>query len=274
MKMLLSLFFAVVAWPATTTVSQMIVGPDGQPAAGQALIRISQPCQSGTTHVGDRTIPVKFTATVPAGQTNNFSVALVPNDAGGCAGTNYTFSWLLAGGSSRTDTVVVPTSSTPVSYDSVVVPPSTAAPPFWMIQWQQLAQNGAVPGNSPIWTGTSWVPGAPTALTESANATQIQGNAVSATAPSDGQTWRWNASASQWQLLTFVDQETVAGTIDGTNTTFMLAHAPNPGGGLVLFRNGLAQMSGQDYTLSGTTISFVTAATPQLGDTLLAWYRY
>jgi hypothetical protein len=66
----------------------------------------------------------------------------------------------------------------------------------------------------------------------------------------------------------------VGGTIDGTNVVFTLANPPSPAAGLVLFRNGVAQKNGLDYTLAGSTITFVTAATPQAGDTLLAWYRY
>jgi len=61
---------------------------------------------------------------------------------------------------------------------------------------------------------------------------------------------------------------------DGTNTVFTLFSAPLPPAGLVLFRNGMAQKAGQDYTLTGNTITFVPAAVPQPGDTLLAWYRY
>jgi hypothetical protein len=41
-----------------------------------------------------------------------------------------------------------------------------------------------------------------------------------------------------------------------------------------LFRNGLMQKLGFDYTFSGVTIVFVTIATPQPGDTILAEYRH
>lgn len=74
--------------------------------------------------------------------------------------------------------------------------------------------------------------------------------------------------------LTFVDGETPSGTLDGVNRTFTLAWAPSPAGSLLLFRNGLLQKPGQDYTLSGGQIQFEVAATPQTQDTLLAFYRY
>jgi len=76
-------------------------------------------------------------------------------------------------------------------------------------------------------------------------------------------------------VVSFADQESPTGTIDGTNATFALAHTPNPAASLTLYRNGLLQKAGgQDYTLSGTAIAFVSGAIPQSGDTLLAWYRY
>src|SRR5258708_3099618 len=42
---------------------------------------------------------------------------------------------------------------------------------------------------------------------------------------------------------------------------------------LGVYRNGILQKLSQDYPVSGQTIQFVTASTPQPGDTLLAGYR-
>lgn len=71
----------------------------------------------------------------------------------------------------------------------------------------------------------------------------------------------------------FVDNETPAGTIDGINRVFTVAAPPEPDASLALYRNGLLQKAGFDYTLDGATITFVEAATPQAGDVLLASYR-
>ncbi len=73
--------------------------------------------------------------------------------------------------------------------------------------------------------------------------------------------------------VTFVDQETPGGTANGTNVTFTLANTPNPSTSLALYRNGLRMMPGVDYTLSGSTITFAAASTPQTGDILIASYR-
>jgi len=112
--LLLASLLAVAAWAQTTTVTEMVNGPDGNPTAGQASIRISAPCQGASGYVGMRTIVVKFTASIPAGQTNNFSAGLVPNDTCVPAGTSYSVSFLLVGGSSYTETWVIPTSTSPI----------------------------------------------------------------------------------------------------------------------------------------------------------------
>jgi hypothetical protein len=71
----------------------------------------------------------------------------------------------------------------------------------------------------------------------------------------------------------FIDAELPAGTINGVNTSFTLANAPSPAASLDLYRNGMRLETGSDYSLSGNAITFVSAATPQTGDTLLADYR-
>lgn len=83
------------------------------------------------------------------------------------------------------------------------------------------------------------------------------------------QTWYRTGIAD----MAYVDGETPAGVVNGINTTFAMANAPTPGGSLRVFRNGLLMKNGLDYTLSGSTISFVAGAVPTVGDVLQAWYR-
>lgn len=71
----------------------------------------------------------------------------------------------------------------------------------------------------------------------------------------------------------FVDADTPSGIVDGANTQFTLSAQPDPAASLALYRNGILQKVGQDYTLSGPTLTFAPAAIPQPGDTLLASYR-
>lgn len=71
----------------------------------------------------------------------------------------------------------------------------------------------------------------------------------------------------------FVDGDAPSGIVDGANPSFIVTAAPDPVGSLSVYRNGLLQKLGSDYTFSGRTIQFVTEAIPQPGDTLLASYR-
>lgn len=71
----------------------------------------------------------------------------------------------------------------------------------------------------------------------------------------------------------FIDAEIPAGTLDGNNSVFALSQTPVPATSLSLYRNGLVQTAGLDYTASGATLTFLADATPQPGDALLAYYR-
>lgn len=74
MKRLSLLLLPTIALAATTTITQTVVGPDGQPASGTAYIRISAACKSTQDgkYVGDKTVAVRFV-------NGAFSTALVPN---------------------------------------------------------------------------------------------------------------------------------------------------------------------------------------------------
>lgn len=66
------------------------------------------------------------------------------------------------------------------------------------------------------------------------------------------------------------------GIIDGSNVVFDLAHTPDPTTSVLLFLNGLLLRQGasNDYVMTGNTITFVVASTPQSGDVILATYPY
>jgi hypothetical protein len=71
----------------------------------------------------------------------------------------------------------------------------------------------------------------------------------------------------------FVDGDVPSGIVDGANPSFQIAAIPDPVASLAVYRNGLLQKLGSDYAFSGRTVTFVAAAVPQPGDTLLASYR-
>ena len=71
-------------------------------------------------------------------------------------------------------------------------------------------------------------------------------------------------------VANFSDAEVPSGSKPGT--VFTLLRAPNPLQSLELFRNGVLQTQGIDYTLSTNTITFTL--TVQASEGLIAWYRY
>jgi hypothetical protein len=84
----------------------------------------------------------------------------------------------------------------------------------------------------------------------------------------------WPVSPPQQQAFSFADSEVPVGTVDGSNHTFVLSFQPSPATSLILTRNGLVMKRGLDFNLSGKTVTFIAEQTPQIGDILLAWYRY
>jgi hypothetical protein len=73
----------------------------------------------------------------------------------------------------------------------------------------------------------------------------------------------------------FADVETPSGTVDANNLIFTLVKAPVPPQSLAFFRNGLKQRAGgNDFVLSGSTVTFNPASAPQVGDLLEANYRF
>ncbi len=75
------------------------------------------------------------------------------------------------------------------------------------------------------------------------------------------------------QAPAFVDGDSPAGIVDGSNRLFTLSAQPNPVTSIAVYRNGLLQKPAQDYTLNGSVLLFTVVSTPQPGDTLLASYR-
>lgn len=84
----------------------------------------------------------------------------------------------------------------------------------------------------------------------------------------------YRISGSSGAVAIFADGEIPGGSINGTNASFGLAASPNPVTSLRLYKNGVLLSPVNDFTLSGAAITFVTAAIPQIGDTLQASYRH
>jgi hypothetical protein len=84
-----------------------------------------------------------------------------------------------------------------------------------------------------------------------------------------------NNTLTQVPIANDFISEVPTGTINGSNVTFTLANTPVAVDSVQVFLNGIVQIrgAGEDYTLSGNTITFITA--PATGQSLRVVYpRY
>ena len=73
--------------------------------------------------------------------------------------------------------------------------------------------------------------------------------------------------------ISFYENETPGGLVDGSNATFTLQAAPAPASSLQVWRNGILMKSGLDFIMNVNAITFTPGAIPQPGDILQASYR-
>lgn len=91
--------------------------------------------------------------------------------------------------------------------------------------------------------------------------------------------YRWLFHGGTQNPVNWISNEIPAGDIDGTNTVFTIAKAPNPTASLLLTKNGQILYEAIGYDLNGQTITFNTGYIPQPasgddpGDYLRAWYQ-
>lgn len=116
-------------------------------------------------------------------------------------------------------------------------------------------------------------------------ATQVQqlggrGLSLPSQAGNSGKFLTTDGTRSSWATvaasgISFSDKEVPSGLINDSNVTFTLAHTPTAGSEHV-FLNGVLQNITSDYTISGDTITFVTAppVSPDSTTVLLVSYRY
>jgi hypothetical protein len=85
-------------------------------------------------------------------------------------------------------------------------------------------------------------------------------------------TERYHLTLAQSNSIGVAIQEAPTGTINGSNVTFVLSQTPKSNPVVSLYVDGIIQIQGVEYTLSGATITMTTA--PALGQTIYAVYSY
>lgn len=89
-------------------------------------------------------------------------------------------------------------------------------------------------------------------------------------------TWTAGTTAAATGLSTsnFVTRETPSGTLNSSNPTFTLANTPTPGTEEVFFNGALLEPgAGNDYTISGATLTMLTVYIPAPTDKIRVNYR-
>ncbi len=253
------------AQPALTTIQDTLYKADGAPFEG--LLRINWRSFEGpdAENVPTNNLTVRVTG-------GRLHIRLVPTTTAPKA-SYYSVRYVASGAVQFTEIWSVPQSATPLRVRDVRIewPPMTTAMAAELtnVTIQDVEGLPAALDARPV-KGAGYTASRAAVISASGEleaATGSPGDCVRV----DGTSAPCSSGAAA--AIGFVDSETPLGTVDGANATFTLGAAPNPAGSLKLFRNGLLQKQGLDYTLTGNTITFLGAAIPQPGDVLLADYR-
>lgn len=265
--MLLALAFTAVAAPPLTTIDDVLYKADGTRFEGIAYIEWKQFTASDLSFIAPNVTSVQIRQGV-------LRLQLVPT-ATAPGGAYYLVRYYSNGQATFSESWAVPPSLTPLRVSDVRIS-SSGAPgggsaggvtgPVLITDVTGLSTElTARPTKGPAFL-TSRV----AFINPAGSIDSVTGNLADCVRV-DGTTGPCGSSGPSGPG--FVDSETPAGAVDGSNTVYSLANIPNPPESLLLYRNGLLMKSGLDYSASGITITFVAGATPQTGDVLLASYR-
>ena len=255
------------AGPTLTTIQDVVYNADGTPYNGFAVIKWTPFVAGDTTQIATQSVTVNITG-------GNLMVQLVPTTNATPAGY-YTVTFTSNGNDQFTENWAVPPSVTPLRVQAVLMSTGTGVSPLTSGSAPipesnvigLLADLAARPVMGAAYTGGR------VATIDSTGAIEGASGNLTDCLHVDGSSGPCGAAGSGTAGPNFADAEVPAGLLNGANLSFTLSAAPAPASSLSLYRNGVLQKAGQDYTLSGNTIQFVAAAAPQAGDTLLASYR-
>jgi hypothetical protein len=258
---------AAAAAPPLTTIQDVLYKADGTRFNGTLTIGWN------SFQAADNSAIVTQTSTVKVVE-GNLRVQLVPN-ASVTPPAYYTVTYNSDGRVQFQENWTVPTSTTPLRVRDVRVAASVAAAGASGAGNDNsgpLAESGVIGliadlGARPV-KASSLGAGTVAFVDALGMLDSVVGNA-SDCVHVDGS----SGACGSGQAASFVDADSLTGIVDGSNGSFALSGTPAPATSLALYRNGILQKAGQDYSISGAAIGFVAAAVPQPGDTLVASYR-
>jgi hypothetical protein len=257
------------AAPPLTTIQDVLYKADGTPFNGMLLIEWKSFDASDASAIATQSVTVPITNGVLRAQ-------LVPTTTA-AAGTYYRVRYSSDGRIQFEETWAVPPSSAPVKLRDVrVASPQQGAitppPADTQIRESDVVGLSADLAIRPV-KGAGYAPNRAAFIDSSGALEAVIGN-LSDCVRVDGTSGPCGtAGGGGGSGPGFVDGETPAGLINGANAVFTTSNAASPPASLAVYRNGVLQKAGLDYTLNGNTIAFAAASIPQAGDVLMASYR-
>jgi hypothetical protein len=249
--------FAVTAVFAQSTLTQIqdtVTNADGSPFSGTVVIT-----WNGSTGASSGTTPLSTSAHVYNGA---LSVLLVPTTTASSLSFYQVVYYSTSGVLMWSESWQVPPSATPLSLASV------------------RTSNSGNSGSGGTNTGTSGGSGPsgngqyatlPISISQITSLSADLASINAAVAALQAQVSSALGSAVQVNA-SFVDSDTLSGALNGSNAVFTISQLPITGS-LAVYRNGLLQTAGIDYTLSGSTLTFMPNSVPHSTDTINAYYR-
>ncbi|MCS7315287.1 MAG: hypothetical protein NZ554_07435 [Bryobacteraceae bacterium] len=250
------------ATPPLTTIEDTLYKADGTPFNGMVFIEWRGFEASDRSNIATHQVSVRIVNGL-------LRVRLVPTTTA-TPPTTYRVRYNSEGKVQFEETWAVPPSATPLRIRDVrVAGPSSPAPQQQIIEITDVAGLSAALEQRPV-KATRFASSRAVFINAGGELESVAGN-VNDCVRVDGTSGPCGTGGGPG--ASFVDGETPAGLLNGTNAVFTLANAPAPASSLQLYRNGLLLKQDLDYTLQGNLITFSGGAVPQPGDVLTASYR-
>ncbi len=251
------------AAPPLTQIQDVLYKADGSPFTGSATISWRSFVAADSSNIPTNTISVNVVGGL-------LRVRLVPT-TNATGGAYYIVRFNADGRTQFTELWAVPPSVLPVVVKDIRIPSppgSNVVPPPSVVQLADVAGLVESLADRPT-KSIGFAPSRAAFIDATGEIAAVSGAATDCVKV-DGTSGPCGASGMSFG---FVDMETPSGAVNGSNTVFTLSQAPGPARSLHLYRNGILQKPAVDYQLSGNTVTFLSVATPQTGDLLVASYR-
>ncbi len=258
---------AALAQTTLTQIHDTVVNPDGTPFNGTAVITWNG--FSGSSTAGAP--PLSTSARIYSGV---ISVLLVPTTTAASSSFYQVVYYNTAGTVSWTETWQVPPSTTALTLSSVRTSTTEGTTGSSGSTGGGSGSTSSGGGGGVTSTGVQYAT-LPIAMNQvtGLSAALASINATVASLSSQMSSMALSSGIAGSTNSSFIDAEVPGGAMNGANSTYTLAQTPNPVNSVAVYRNGLLQSPGVDYSLSGSTVTFMPTSIPRATDVVTAYYR-